>query len=91
MNHTLPIPCGAIVLLPIGLSGQDLSGMVLAADSGRTISDATVLAVQQMALAKQKPVIYKVQTDEAGRYGISAAVGVYKLCGASSGGKLRDV
>jgi len=49
------------------------------------------LAVQQIASAKQKPVIYKVQTDEAGRYGISAAVGVYKLCGASSGGKLRDV
>jgi hypothetical protein len=67
------------VLLPAALA-QNVTGTLNAADGGGPIATATVLAFQKGTSAKQRPLIYKAQTDSVGRYAMTLPPGTYQFC-----------
>jgi hypothetical protein len=83
------VAIAALAALPSVVVGQNLSGTVVADDTGTPIAGATVVAIQKTATASQKPAIYKASVDATGRYAMTVSAGQYQLC-VHSGGLYLD-
>jgi hypothetical protein len=70
----------ALAIFPAVVAGQNLSGTVVADDTGMPISGATVVAIQQTATVSQRPAIYKASVDAAGQYAMTVSAGQYQVC-----------
>jgi hypothetical protein len=75
----------AFGLVPASVSGQNLTGSVVADDTGSPLVGATVVATQKTASFSQRPSIYKVLVDGAGQYSMTLPAGQYQLCVHSAG------
>jgi hypothetical protein len=74
-----------LLALPGASLAQNLTGVVLAGDTGAPISGATVRAVGVTSSPAQAPSMYETQTDVNGEYALPTPVGLYRVC-VSAGG-----
>ncbi len=64
---------------------QNISGTVLASDTGAPIFGALVMAVGVTSSPSQPPVMYQARTNTSGTFTLATAAGQYRMC-ASGGG-----
>jgi len=70
----------ALAAMPAAMVAQNLSGTVVADDTGKPLTGATVIAIQKTGAVSQRPAIYKAPVDASGRYAMTVSAGQYQLC-----------
>ena len=86
----LCISLATLLAAPLTSLAQNLTGTVLAGDTGAPISGAMVRAVGIASSRAQPPNMYQIQTDVNGKYALTVSSGQYRLCVSGAPGSYLD-
>ena len=70
----------ASLTVPVAMLAQNVTGTLVAADTGAPIVRATVVAVPKAPSAAGRATVYKASVDSAGNYAMTVSLGQYQLC-----------